>query len=265
VVSTTIANFQAQILAAKQFADSLIAVSNAGGSQSLIDQILKVAGEQGPGAGAFLANSLVAEGVVPTLTADLAAFDVFAGEAGTALSDKFYAQGITSAVALLAGLSKEVSAQKAGLTRLGLNIGQPIADAIAEEIAKAVREGVADGKVAAARRRAEAATAVFVAQTIAPSTAVAGASFSGGGMVNIPGLATGGPASAGRPYLVGERGPELFVPGSNGNVVPNNAMGGNSYTINVNAGVGDPRAIGQQIVEYVKKFEQANGPVFRAA
>jgi hypothetical protein len=57
----------------------------------------------------------------------------------------------------------------------------------------------------------------------------------------------------------------LFVPGSNGNVVPNNAMGGNTYTINVNAGVGDPRAIGQQIVEYVKKFEQANGPVFRAA
>jgi hypothetical protein len=33
----------------------------------------------------------------------------------------------------------------------------------------------------------------------------------------------------------------------------------------VQAGVGDPRAIGQQIVEYVKKFEQANGPVFRAA
>ena len=87
----------------------------------------------------------------------------------------------------------------------------------------------------------------------------------GSGMINIPGLAVGGPASAGRPYIVGERGPELFVPGSNGNVVPNNAMGGNTYAITVQAGVGDPRAIGQQIVEYVKKFEQANGPVFRAA
>jgi hypothetical protein len=81
----------------------------------------------------------------------------------------------------------------------------------------------------------------------------------------FPGFANGGPVLGGRPIIVGERGPELFVPGSNGNVVPNNAMGGNSYTINVNAGVGDPRAIGQQIVEYVKKFEQANGPVFRAA
>jgi hypothetical protein len=265
VVSTTIANFQAQILAAKQFADSLIAVSNAGGSQSLIDQILKVAGDQGPGAGAFLANTLVSEGVVPQLTADLAAFDVFAGQAGTALADKFYAQGITSAVALLNGLSTEVAAQKKQLDRLGQNIGQPIAAAIADEIAQAIRDGVADGRAAAARRRAEAAVASFVASTIAPSTAVAAASFSGGGMVNLPGLATGGAASAGRPYIVGEKGPELFVPGSNGNVVPNNAMGGNTYQITVQAGVGDPRAIGQQIVEYVRKFEQANGPVFRAA
>jgi phage-related minor tail protein len=84
-------------------------------------------------------------------------------------------------------------------------------------------------------------------------------------MVNIPPRAAGGPVAGGRPYLIGEKGPELFVPGSKGNVVPNNAMGGNTYQITVQAGVGDPRAIGQQIVEYVKKFEQANGPVFRAA
>jgi phage-related minor tail protein len=81
----------------------------------------------------------------------------------------------------------------------------------------------------------------------------------------FPGFANGGPVMGGKPIVVGERGPELFVPGSNGNVVPNNAMGGNTYAITVQAGVGDPRAIGQQIVEYVKKFEQANGPVFRAA
>jgi hypothetical protein len=36
--------------------------------------------------------------VVPELTADLAAFNVFAGEAGTAMADNFYAQGITDAV-----------------------------------------------------------------------------------------------------------------------------------------------------------------------
>ena len=77
--------------------------------------------------------------------------------------------------------------------------------------------------------------------------------------------AEGGPVIAGRSYVVGEVGPELFTPSRSGNITPNSAMGGNTYNINVNAGVGDPRSIGQQIVEYVKKFEKANGPVFVAA
>ena len=42
----------------------------------------------------------------------------------------------------------------------------------------------------------------------------------------ITGRASGGPVSAGRPYIVGERGPELFVPGSSGGIVPNGAMMG---------------------------------------
>lgn len=37
--------------------------------------------------------------------------------------------------------------------------------------------------------------------------------------------AMGGPVSAGHPYLVGERGPELFVPGRSGGIVPNGAGG----------------------------------------
>ena len=52
----------------------------------------------------------------------------------------------------------------------------------------------------------------------------------------IPGfLAEGGPAGAGKPYIVGERGPELFVPNSSGTVVPNNALGGGQVTYNINA------------------------------
>ena len=48
--------------------------------------------------------------------------------------------------------------------------------------------------------------------------------------------ALGGPVSSGRPYLVGERGPEMFVPGAQGNIVPNNAMGGGAnVTVNVDA------------------------------
>ena len=36
----------------------------------------------------------------------------------------------------------------------------------------------------------------------------------------------GGPVSGGSPYMVGERGPELFVPNRSGMIVPNTALGG---------------------------------------
>jgi hypothetical protein len=51
----------------------------------------------------------------------------------------------------------------------------------------------------------------------------------------LPGKALGGAVGAGRPYMVGERGPELFVPGAQGNIVPNNAMGGSNIVVNVDA------------------------------
>ena len=41
-----------------------------------------------------------------------------------------------------------------------------------------------------------------------------------GGLLGLPGRATGGLVSAGRGYMVGERGPELFVPSSSGRIEP---------------------------------------------
>jgi SLT domain-containing protein len=61
-----------------------------------------------------------------------------------------------------------------------------------------------------------------------------------GGALSFGGArANGGPVTAGRAYLVGERGPELIVPRSSGMVVPNDAMGGVQVHqhINVAAGV----------------------------
>ena len=56
---------------------------------------------------------------------------------------------------------------------------------------------------------------------------------------NLPGLANGGSAQAGRSYLVGERGPEIFTPKRSGVVIPNNQIssgssGGIVNNINVN-------------------------------
>ena len=47
-------------------------------------------------------------------------------------------------------------------------------------------------------------------------------------------FADGGRPPVGRPSIVGERGPELFVPGASGTIIPNEAMGGvNVGTINI--------------------------------
>jgi tape measure domain-containing protein len=50
----------------------------------------------------------------------------------------------------------------------------------------------------------------------------------------IPQRAKGGPVSSGQTYMVGERGPELFVPGRSGTIVANDKMGGGSTNVIVN-------------------------------
>ncbi|PJG49857.1 tail tape measure protein [Sphingobium sp. LB126] len=44
-------------------------------------------------------------------------------------------------------------------------------------------------------------------------------------VLGLPGRATGGPVAPGRAYVVGERGPEVFVPTASGQVVPHGAGG----------------------------------------
>ena len=49
--------------------------------------------------------------------------------------------------------------------------------------------------------------------------------------------ANGGPVGRRNPYMVGERGPELFVPNQSGNIIPNHdlaGIGGGSTTVIVN-------------------------------
>ena len=57
--------------------------------------------------------------------------------------------------------------------------------------------------------------------------------------------ANGGPVSTGTPYMVGERGPELFVPSNSGTIVPNNALGGDvNVVVNVTETQTDTRGNG---------------------
>lgn len=62
-----------------------------------------------------------------------------------------------------------------------------------------------------------------------------------GSLFGLPGRATGGPVSPGRAYVVGERGPELFVPTTSGSVTGADRAGGREVTIaiQVNAAAGE--------------------------
>ena len=70
--------------------------------------------------------------------------------------------------------------------------------------------------------------------------------------------ASGGDVSSGSPYLIGEQGPEMFVPSGNGYVIPNNKLGGNSTSVvlNINNPVMMNRqqaeSIGNQIIDKLK-------------
>ena len=48
-------------------------------------------------------------------------------------------------------------------------------------------------------------------------------------------FANGGRPPVGRPSIVGERGPELFVPDRAGTIIPNHAMGSTNIVVNVDA------------------------------
>jgi tape measure domain-containing protein len=56
------------------------------------------------------------------------------------------------------------------------------------------------------------------------------------------GRADGGRVSSSKAYVVGERGPELFMPGNSGNIVPNHALGGGNTSVVINdmRGAGAP-------------------------
>lgn len=79
-----------------------------------------------------------------------------------------------------------------------------------------------------------------------------------GSLLGLPGRATGGPVSAGRAYLVGERGPELFVPPGEGRIVGGERGGARDVKVAIaihSPAAGDPQLLqksGRQIARSVR-------------
>lgn len=81
-------------------------------------------------------------------------------------------------------------------------------------------------------------------------------------------LANGGTAQANRPYIVGERGPELMVPGRTGAVIPNDKLsGGGGVTVvqNINISTGVQQTVRSEIRSLMPQIaESAKAAVFDA-
>lgn len=75
------------------------------------------------------------------------------------------------------------------------------------------------------------------------------------------GRAVGGPVSADTPYMVGERGPEMFIPNQSGRIIPNSQLntaggGGSSMSINVTVnavGNPDPESLARQLAPAIRR------------
>jgi hypothetical protein len=69
------------------------------------------------------------------------------------------------------------------------------------------------------------------------------------------GKASGGSVMGGTPYMVGEKGPELFIPSSSGNITPNSQLGGSSgQSITL---VNKVELDGRQLWESVRRYSSA--------
>jgi hypothetical protein len=81
-----------------------------------------------------------------------------------------------------------------------------------------------------------------------------------GSVLGLPGRATGGPVAPDRPYLVGERGPELFVPTSAGRVETGT---GSPREVRVSIHVATPR--GSDAPQALQRFSRQVASAVRRA
>jgi hypothetical protein len=79
----------------------------------------------------------------------------------------------------------------------------------------------------------------------------------------------GGPVTAGTPYLIGvNKRPEIFIPGQSGRIAPIGGgtaagVGGNTYNITVNAGLGtDPHVLRRAVIQALEEATHAGHNIY---
>lgn len=150
-----------------------------------------------------------------------------------------------------------------GINEIKREVDGPLADGLeraGSSIERALTRAAATGKFGFEdlRRVALSVLGDIAASALKTQFGGVGGSSSGGGsslisslasavgsLFGAPGRATGGTVSGGRPYLVGERGPELFVPAAAGRI---ETGGTNRGPVNVTVNVAAPRDAGPAVM-----------------
>lgn len=228
--------FDAAIKKFQWFNNVIAAIRNQPGGQALSEFLVA----QGMDKGGAWGQALIDQGLVPSIAAQMNSVKEIADTTAQAMVPAYLTAGVDQALAQYNGM-------KAALGKDG-------------QVRKAIM-GLMDNLAAAMARDVPIDVWItrhiqVIETKVAAATAVPKVQGATGGIVNVPTVA-----------LIGEAGPEAVIPldRSPGNGPVGALGGGNSYSITVQAGVGDPRQIGQQVVEYIKRFEAANGNVFAAA
>ena len=151
-------------------------------------------------------------------------------------------QAIGLKIAEIQKLTKEQEAAKTAAQQLKdvyTDIGMSIKSGIVDAIQGAVDGTKTLGEVASGVLKNIANKVLDVAINMALFGAMSGTG-TGGGLLGglFKPRANGGPVTGGSTYLVGERGPELFVPSRSGTIVANDKLGGGGSTsvvVNVDA------------------------------
>ncbi|KAB7648188.1 tail tape measure protein [Polymorphobacter fuscus] len=172
---------------------------------------------------------------------------------------------------LVVRVRADTSGFMAGINDIRREVDGPLTagiDRAGSSIERALTRAAATGKFGFEDLRRVAVTALADIAANAVKANI-GAGAAGGGIASLigavgslfgaPGRATGGPVSGGRPYLVGERGPELFVPAAAGRV---ETMARGRGAVNVTINVAAPReasaaVMGQTANQVARAVRQA--------
>ena len=148
-----------------------------------------------------------------------------AADIAKGLGDQYYEDvlNLLKGNAALRKRQELLQEQREMWNQIGQAVGQAIEDTLVNGIAAAVSEAekLSDVLSDIARQLLSTVGRILI------NAAINQAAGPGGlfGKQGLPGFkAEGGPINAGMPYIVGEKGPELVIPGAAGTVIPNDAF-----------------------------------------